>query len=129
MTAPNISAFGNSELPELYGFDIHESQLMYDVAYSDTGWTPGVYGFAGLREAMLFVSRIPNDYNLALPGIPATAAVQVVTEPDTGISVLFSKWVDNAAKQINAECAVMYQAAQGHPQMGALLRTSGVAQN
>jgi len=128
-TNPNIDTFGQTELPELFGLDIHETQLFSDQPYQDTGWSPTVFGMAGTKSASLFVTRIPNDYNTAFPDIPATAAIQVVTEPDSNMSMLFSKWVDNAAKVTNAECAVMYQAAQGDPRQGFLLGTVSGAQN
>lgn len=128
-TNPNLTTFGNTELPELFGLDIHESQLFTDVPYVDSQWQPTVFGFAGTQASALFVSRVPNDYTEAFKDIPATAAIQVVTEPDSNLSMLFSKWVDNAAKETNAECALMYQAAQGHPGQGFLLKTAGGAQN
>lgn len=129
-TNPTLTTFGNTELPELFGLDIHESQLFSDVPYQDANWQPTVFGFAGTQASALFVSRVPNDYTEAFKDIPATAAIQVVTEPDSNLSMLFSKWVDNAAKETNAECAVMYQAAQGHPGQGFLLKCqAGTAQN
>ena len=128
-TNKDITNFAQTDLPELFGLDIIESQLFSDVPYVDGGWQPNTFGFAGIQSSSLFVSRIPNDYNTSQPDIPATAAIQIVTEPDSNLSMVFSRWVDNAAKVTNAEVALMYQAAQGDPRTGFLLNTVGGAQN
>lgn len=124
----DLTQFGQTELPELFGLNVHESQLFSDVAYQDSGWQPTTFGMAGNKNSSLFVSRIPNDYVNAAGDIPATAAIQVVTEPDSNLSCLFSRWVDNAAKVTNAEVALMYQAAQGDKRQGFLLQTVGGVQ-
>ena len=126
---PSLTNFAQTDLPTLFGLQVTESQLFSDTPYADTGWQPTTFGFAGTKSASLFVSRIPNDYATALGDVPATAAIQVVTEPDSNLSMLFSKWVDNGAKVTNAECALMYQCAGGDPRQGMLLQTNGGAQN
>lgn len=126
---PALTNFAQTDLPVLFGLDVTESQLFSDVPYVDSAWSPATFGFAGTKSASLFVSRIPNDYSTALADVPATAAIQVVTEPDSNLSMLFSKWVDNGAKVTNAECALMYQCAGGDPRQGFLLNTVSGAQN
>ena len=126
---PAMTVFGQQQLPTLFGLDVIETQLFSDTPYLDKNWSPSVFGMAGTRASAVFVTRPPTDYTEVLPGIPATAAIQLVTEPDSGMTMMFSKWVDHNAKETNAECAIMYQAAQGHPGQAFLLKTVGGAQN
>jgi hypothetical protein len=127
----NIDVMEQSDVPPLYGIKLLESQLATyaggtytapTIAADGTSVTFGggqnFVGIAGNSATALFVARVPSDYTKALPDIPATAAMEIVTEPDSGLSVLFCKYVDHIQARVAARCALMYGAAQGDPRQG-----------
>ena len=73
---------------------------------------------------MVFVARVPQDYTQILKDIPATAAIEIVTEPDSGMSMLFVKYVNHQLASVSARCALMYGAAQGDPRVGIILKAA-----
>lgn len=81
-------------------------------------------GFAGNAASMLFAARVPQDFTKAAQemGIPATHAVEIITEPDSGLSVMVFKHVDNGKMAIRHLVCLMYGSAQGHPKIGIVLR-------
>jgi hypothetical protein len=132
------SDFETGELPTLFGIKVLESQLAAyksagSVAAAFTGLVtptdpttiaavaPDGIGFAGNSASALFVARLPQDYTTVLPNIPATAAIEIVTEPDSGLSLLFTKYVDHSLAEVKARCAIMFGFAQGDPRQGFVL--------
>jgi len=75
-------------------------------------------GFAGTRNALLFVSRVPTDYTKALPEIPSTAAVELVTEPKTGLTFMVVKYLDHSYETTNMRVQLMFGQAVGDERMG-----------
>jgi hypothetical protein len=80
--------------------------------------TGNLTGFALRPDAMAIATRVPNDYVQALPGVPSTARLQVVTNPDTGISVLLTLYVDHNFGAARGRIAIMYGVAKGQPGSG-----------
>lgn len=78
-------------------------------------------GLAGTRSALLFVSRVPVDYTKALPEIPSTAAVELATEPETGITFMVVKYLDHAYETANMRAQLMFGTAIGHEKQGIIL--------
>ncbi len=124
--------FATSELPPLFGIKFLESQL---AAANDSGvlqtWTdptsPGdttIFGFAGTASSAIFVARPPMDFTSAVTtlGIPPTYSAQLMTEPDSGLTVMVFSYVDNTKMSISQRVCLMWGAAQGHPQIGILLK-------
>ncbi len=128
------SAFESGELPVLYGVKPLESQLASATAAGAlTTWqddtnlgTTNIVGLAGNMSSMLFVSRAPQDYTSALTslGIPATASIRLVTEPDSGLTVMVFSYADNGKMSISQRVCVMWGAAQGDPRQGILLKAA-----
>jgi hypothetical protein len=89
--------------------------------------TPGNYrnattvGFAGTRSSLLFVSRVPLDYTKVMPEIPSTAAIELVTEPKTGITFMVVKYLDHAYETANMRVQLMFGTAIGDERQGMLL--------
>ena len=124
------SAFEDGELPQLFGVNVLESQLAAaqkngtlvnitnPTAIPQQVGPGGFIGFAGNAAAALFVARIPQDYTKVMGEIPATAALEVVTEPDSGLSMLVTKRIDHVLQNTYLRAGLMYNFAQGDPRQG-----------
>lgn len=123
-------------LPPLGNIKVRKSQLVRDGLTEDSnGATPALYsigvpatapastlGFAGTRNSLLFVSRVPTDYTKVMPEIPSTAAVELVSEPLTGLTFMVVKFLDHAYEVSNARVALMWGQAIGDERQGFLLK-------
>jgi hypothetical protein len=128
------SSFDATDLPRLFGIKPLESQLAAaNNAGALTTWTddtnPGstnIVGFAGNTSSMLFVSRPPQDYTMTAQqlGVPITAAVELVTEPNSGLTVLVFKYADNGKMSISQRVCLMWGDAQGDPRQGFPIKLS-----
>lgn len=128
------SAFESGELPVLFGVKPLESQLASATSAGVlTTWqddtnlgTTNIVGMAGNMSSMLFVSRPPQDYTSTLTalGIPTTASIRLVTEPDSGLTVMVFSYADNGKMSISQRVCVMWGAAQGDPRQGILLKAA-----
>ncbi len=128
----DLTALESAELPVLYGVKPLESQLssakagvLTSPTISADGSTvdfatPGItqVGFLGNMSSMLLAARIPQDYTQAFPDIPATAAIQVVTDPDSGMSVLNCRYVNHQLAQVSNRLSLMYGFGQGDSRIG-----------
>lgn len=79
-------------------------------------------GIAGTRSSLLFVSRVPLDYTKVLPDIPSTAAIEMVTEPKTGLTFLVVKFLDHAYETANMRVQLMFGTAIGDERQGFYLK-------
>ena len=123
--------FESAELPTLFGVKALESQLAAATdgtlgSFTDDA-APGTInqvGFAGNMSSMVFVSRIPQDFIQSGQqlGVPQTAAVEIFTEPDSGLSVMLYKYYDLGKMSVNCTVCLMYGAAQGDPRVGIVLK-------
>jgi hypothetical protein len=86
--------------------------------------TTAMVGFAGNMSSALFVSRPPQDWTTTLTqlGIPQTASVRLVTEPDSGLTVMVFSYADNGKMSISQRVCVMWGAAQGDPRVGIVIK-------
>jgi hypothetical protein len=75
-------------------------------------------GFAGTADSLALATRVPNDYANALPGVTGNGTVQIVTNPDTGISVQLVRYVDHKAAESAWRLALMWGAAKGNGASG-----------
>lgn len=125
------SEFNTGELPALFGVKPLESQLASATSAGVlTTWTDdtnlgttAMVGFAGNMSSALFVSRPPQDFTTAARelGVPITASVRLVTEPDSGLTVMVFSYADNGKMSISQRVCVMYGAAQGDPRVGIVI--------
>jgi len=128
------SSFESGEVPTLFGVKPLESQLSSATAAGVlTSWTDdadlgttNIVGFAGNMSSFLFVSRPPQDWTTTLTqlGIPSTASIRLVTEPDSGLTVMVFSYADNGTMSINQRVCVMYGAAQGDPRVGLTIKAA-----
>jgi len=80
--------------------------------------TSNLVGFGFRADALAMATRLPNDYAQALPGVPATAVTSVVTNPDTGVSVMLVQFVDHQLGLATARVALMFGVAKAQVACG-----------
>ena len=128
----DLSALETAELPPLIGTKFLESQLCLaqsgvlgiptispdgDVSFG----TNNQIGFLGNMSSMVMAARVPQDYTKVISDIPATAAIEVVTDPDTGLSMLVTKYVDHGLASTTQRVSLMYGFSQGWSKQGIVL--------
>lgn len=74
-------------------------------------------GFALSKSALVLSTRLDNDYTQALPGA-SNGSVQVVTNPDLGISVMQVQYVNHQRATATQRISFMYGAAKGQIKSG-----------
>jgi hypothetical protein len=80
-----------------------------------------VRGVAGTRSAIMFASRVPTDYTKIMPEIPSTAAIELVTEPNTGLTFMVVKYLDHSLETSNLRVALMYGIGLGDERQAFLM--------
>ena len=105
------------DLDSPFGFNFEHSQLMTDNA---TYTSATVLGFVGTKESLILVGRIPQDYTQAIEA-PPTATIQILTEPETGLSIMVSQFVNNNLETANLRIGIMYGTAVGLKTCGFLV--------
>lgn len=75
-------------------------------------------GFAGTADSLALSTRLPNDYTAGMEGIASNGVVQVVKNPDTGISVQLVRYIDHKLAESAWRLALMWGAAKGNPASG-----------
>jgi len=130
----DVSSFESGEVPSLFGVKPLESQLASATAAGAlTTWTDdadpattAIWGFAGNMSSYMFVSRPPQDWTTTLQqlGIPSTASIRIVTEPDSGLSMMVFSFADNGKMSISQRVCLMWGHAQGDPRVGILLKNA-----
>jgi hypothetical protein len=108
------SSIATGQLPPVHGF------LPTEVA--DFPTTANRVGFAFTRSALIIVGRVPSDYTTVLPGA-AHGSVNVVTNPEDGMSVMLVQYVDHATGTANWRIAMTYGVATGQASAGVLIRS------
>lgn len=108
--------FAQSKLPPIAEFSPFEA--------GNLPTTGNLVGFGFRQDAMLLATRVPNDYTNALPGVPSTGLVQVVTQPETGLSVLVTKYVDHDLGTAKMRVAIIYGVAKARATAGVILRSA-----
>lgn len=108
--------FAQSKLPKIAEFDPFEA--------GNLPTTGNLVGFGFRQDAMLLATRVPSDYTTALPGVPSTGLVQVVTQPETGLSVLVTKYVDHDLGTAKMRVAIIYGVAKARATAGVILRSA-----
>ncbi len=132
------SSFEDADMPPIFGVKPLSSQLAVGTSGSSTlgsatvssdgtsvtFGTNNAVGFAGNMSSMLFVARVPQDFTAAAAqlGIPASYGVEIVTEPDSGLTVMIFKNVNTATWAVEVTVCLMYGAAQGDPRIGIILK-------
>jgi anti-sigma28 factor (negative regulator of flagellin synthesis) len=82
-----------------------------------------VTGFGCSKSALIIATRLPNDYTSANPGANY-GSVQVMTEPDIGISVMLTQYVNHQLAAATSRISLMYGTAAGQTAAGQLLKAA-----
>jgi hypothetical protein len=80
-------------------------------------------GFAASKSALIIVTRTPSDYTSVMPGA-SYGTVQMVTEPDIGITVMLVQFVTHQMATASSRIALMFGTAAGQGNAGTLLKSN-----
>jgi hypothetical protein len=80
-------------------------------------------GFAGSKSALCIATRTPNDYTTVIPGA-SFGNVQMVTDPDIGITVMQVQYVNHTLGTATSRIALMYGTAAGQTAAGQLIKSA-----
>ena len=101
------------QLPNVAGFDIYEA-----VNLPPAG---NLTGFGFSPDALILATRLPNDYTTVFPGASGGGVTTVVTNPDTGMSVMLVQYLNHQLGQAVMRVAFMFGVAAGQTPSGQLL--------
>lgn len=110
------AAISSGRLPKIHGFEVIEQPNLPS--------TGNLTGFGYNRSALVIATRTPGDYANALPGLPATALKQIVTNPEDGLSVELTQYVDHKLGMASWRIAIMYGVAAGQVAAGTIVRSA-----
>jgi len=105
-----LSAFQRPEimeqgvLPNVHGFSVVDAPNLPA--------TGNLTGFAFSKSALLIAARLPNDYSSILPG-SGYGSVTTITDPDLGLSVMQTQYVDHKLGFAESRMALMYGVGVG----------------
>lgn len=105
-----------NRLPMIHGFEVIEA--------GNLPTTGNLTGFGYSRSALCLAARVPTDVSNAFPGVSGGGASRVITNPDTGLSVLMIQHVAPVLGHAYLILAWMYGVAAGQVAAGTLLRSS-----
>jgi phage I-like protein len=80
-------------------------------------------GFALTPDAAVIATRLPADYTQVLPGA-SHGSMSVITNPDTGLSVLKADFVDHTLGAAVSRIAWMYGVAAGQVASGQIVKST-----
>ena len=107
------AAIANSRLPMIATFQPFEAPYLPE--------TGNVVGIGFRADAFAIAARLPNDYSTVFPGVTGGGVVQIVTNPDTGMSVMVVMFLDHKLAQTRFRLAWMYGVSVGNPLSAQLL--------
>ena len=117
--APSIITEGGQ--PIAFAINV-EAFAIYKAANMPSN-NANLVGFAGSKSALCMVTRTPNDYTTVLPG-SSYGNVQMVTDPDIGITVMQVQFVDHVLGVARNRIALMYGTAAGQTNAGQLIKAA-----
>lgn len=111
----SLAAYQKPEI--ITGYELPDIAGMKTIQAVNLPFTGGMVGFAAHPRALAIAARPVNDYTQAVPGV-VPGAISQVQDPDTGITVTVTQFVDHAAGAANYRVALMYGVAKGDPLAG-----------
>lgn len=108
----------NNQLPLIAGFRPIEAPNLPATVISAGN---NLAAFFAHKSALLIETRIPNDWNTVLGSGMSYGSVNVVTNPDTGLSVLMVQFSNPQSAHAEFRLALMYGVAPGNPKGGQIV--------
>ena len=110
----------NSQLPQIARFTPYEAPNLPSTAVAGVG--NGVLAaFFGHKSSLLMQARIPNDWSTVLGTNSGYGLTSVVTNPDTGLSVLLVQFSNPQSAHAEYRLALMYGVAKGNGKGGQIV--------
>ena len=81
-------------------------------------------GFGFRSDAFALAARTPNDYSKVFPAVTGGGVVEIVTNPDVGLSVMLVMFLDHKLGQTRMRVAWMWGVAVGNGKCGQTLSTN-----
>ena len=81
-------------------------------------------GFAGTKDSFVLVNRVPRDPSKLFVGVPGSGTYQVVTDANTGLSILLTVWQEPVKLELHYRVVWMYGIAKGNANNGQRLVTA-----
>ena len=96
-----------------------------------TGRLPDIHGFAPIEagnlpsnaqnlvgagfcpSALCLAARVPDDYTKVFPGAGAGSKVEIITDPDSGLSLMMVQFISHTLARAYSRVAWMYGVAKG----------------
>ena len=103
-------------LPRIHGLQPIEAQ--------NEAWANNIVGFGGIPSALALATALPMDYTSVFPGVNAGGQGRVVTDAETGLSLMEVKFLDHQLADASMRLAYMRGAARGPVTHGVLLKKS-----
>ncbi len=104
-------------MPPVSGFSLYNAPFLPNPAVNTT---KVMHGFCGTSESLAVATRLPADYQQALPGA-AHGIVRAITEPESGMSVMLTQYVNHDLGSAISRVAMMYGGAIGNKLTGQLI--------
>lgn len=112
---PSVVSLAVFQKPEIItGYELPRIAGMQPVEVVNLPTTGNMVSFAGAARALAIATRVPNDYTTALSG-SSYGNVSTVTDPDTGMTVMNTQYVNHDTGTSNSRVSVMRGVAVGDP--------------
>jgi hypothetical protein len=113
----NSGAIKSGQVPPLAGFaGVYED--------ADLPTTGNMVGFAGTKDSVVLVNRVPRDPSKLFSGVSFPGTYQVVTDANTGMSILLTAWQEPVKLELHYRLVWMYGIAKGNANNGQRLITA-----
>jgi hypothetical protein len=103
-------------LPRIHGLQPIEAQ--------NEAWANNIVGFGGIPSALALATALPVDYTTVFPGVNAGGQVRIVTDAETGLSLMEVKFINHQLADASMRLAYMRGAARGPVTHGVLLKSA-----
>lgn len=122
---PTLVALATYQKPEI----ITDSQLprisrFLPLEAPNLPTTSNMAAFFAHRSALLIQTRVPNDYTTVLGPSSGYGNVMVVTNPDTGMSVMLVQYVSHQGGYAGWRIAAMWGSAVGNEKGGQIVKSA-----
>lgn len=115
MSDAAVVSLATYQKPEIItGYDLPPVAGLKTVEAVNLPSTANKVAFAGSPRALIIATRIPNDYTTALSG-SSYGNVSTIKDPNTGMTVMQTAFVDHATGTANLRLSVMRGVAVGDP--------------